>query len=131
MLFFFFFALASLLTVRAKLYELLAHCIPPEMILKTLTLELLRKLDAQIKNDVIETAAFYVHHTQRKAKEKRTADLPVLFLFFSLSLGASDAGWQQADLSPRGVRRKVYEHIQKVRTPGSLFFFLSSHPYYV
>jgi hypothetical protein len=70
-----FFALTnlfppSLLTVRAKLYELLAHCIPPEMILKTLTLELLRKLDAQIKNEVIEAAAFYVRHTEKRERKR-------------------------------------------------------------
>ncbi len=55
-----FFIFYSLLAVRAKLYELLAHCIPPDVILKTLTLELLKKLDAQLKHDVVEAAAFYV-----------------------------------------------------------------------
>lgn len=46
--------------VRGKLYELLTHCIPPELILKKLTLELLKKLDSEVKYEVMKWAAFYV-----------------------------------------------------------------------
>ena len=35
--------------VRGKLYELLANCIPPELIIKTLLFELLKKLDQELK----------------------------------------------------------------------------------
>jgi hypothetical protein len=35
--------------VRGKLYELLANCIPPELLLRTLLVELLAKLDDEIK----------------------------------------------------------------------------------
>jgi len=48
-----------LLDTRQKLYELLANCIPPEIILKTLVAELTRKLDDDIKFQVIHWAAFY------------------------------------------------------------------------
>jgi len=35
--------------VRGKLYELLANCIPPELIIKKLLAELLMKMDDDIK----------------------------------------------------------------------------------
>lgn len=35
--------------VRCKLYELLANCIPPSLLLRTLLLELLKKLDAELQ----------------------------------------------------------------------------------
>jgi replication factor C subunit 3/5 len=35
--------------VRGKLYELLANCIPPELLLRTLLVELLKKLDDELK----------------------------------------------------------------------------------
>lgn len=46
--------------VRLKLYELLTHCIPPELIIKKLTLELLKKLDSEVKYEVVKWAAYYV-----------------------------------------------------------------------
>lgn len=49
-----------LLQVRGKLYELLTHCIPPELIIKKLTLELLKKLDNEVKYEVMKWAAYYV-----------------------------------------------------------------------
>ncbi|PON38246.1 AAA+ ATPase [Parasponia andersonii] len=45
--------------VRLKLYELLVNCIPPEIILKRLLYELLRKLDAELKHEVCHWAAYY------------------------------------------------------------------------
>ncbi|KAG9452043.1 hypothetical protein H6P81_004947 [Aristolochia fimbriata] len=47
--------------VRGKLYELLVHCIPPEIILKKLLSELLKKLDADLKHEVTHWAAYYEH----------------------------------------------------------------------
>nr|AFK43839.1 unknown [Medicago truncatula] len=50
-----------LFQVRGKLYELLTNCIPPEIILKRLLYELLRKLDAELKHEVCHWAAYYEH----------------------------------------------------------------------
>ncbi|CAB4263287.1 unnamed protein product [Prunus armeniaca] len=47
--------------VRQKLYELLLNCIPPEIILKRLLFELLKKLDAELKHEVCHWAAYYEH----------------------------------------------------------------------
>ncbi|PRQ45842.1 putative DNA polymerase III, clamp loader complex, gamma/delta/delta subunit [Rosa chinensis] len=47
--------------VRQKLYELLVNCIPPEIILKRLLYELLKKLDAELKHEVCHWAAYYEH----------------------------------------------------------------------
>ncbi|KAK6360267.1 Replication factor C (RF-C) subunit [Orbilia blumenaviensis] len=52
---------ARILQVRAKLYDLLTHCIPPTVILKTLTFKLIPKVDDTIKADVIKWSAFYEH----------------------------------------------------------------------
>ncbi|KAK6345552.1 Replication factor C (RF-C) subunit [Orbilia javanica] len=52
---------ARILQVRAKLYDLLTHCIPPTVILKTLTFKLIPKIDDTIKADVIKWSAFYEH----------------------------------------------------------------------
>ncbi len=50
-----------LLKIREKFYELLGHCIPPDVIIRTLTLEILPKLDAELKTEVISAAAFFEH----------------------------------------------------------------------
>ncbi|XP_058068930.1 replication factor C subunit 3 [Magnolia sinica] len=50
-----------LFLVRGKLYELLVNCIPPEIILKRLLSELLKKLDSELKHDVCHWAAYYEH----------------------------------------------------------------------
>ncbi|CAK9319631.1 unnamed protein product [Citrullus colocynthis] len=50
-----------LFQVRGKIYELLVNCIPPEIILKRLLYELLKKLDAELKHDVCHWAAYYEH----------------------------------------------------------------------
>jgi len=54
--------------VRTKLYELITHCIPPELIIKKLTLELLKKLDSEVKYEVMKWAAFYEHRLQLGTK---------------------------------------------------------------
>ncbi|XP_075100502.1 replication factor C subunit 3 isoform X2 [Nicotiana tabacum] len=48
-----------LFEVRGKLYELLTNCIPPEIILKRLLFELLKKLDSELKHEVSHWAAYY------------------------------------------------------------------------
>lgn len=53
-----------LFAVRGKLYELLINCIPPELILKKLMLELVRKLDDELKHKVADCAAFFEHRLQ-------------------------------------------------------------------
>ncbi|KAL3379063.1 hypothetical protein AABB24_000002 [Solanum stoloniferum] len=50
-----------LFEVRGKLYELLTNCIPPEIILKRLLFELLKKLDSELKHEVSNWAAHYEH----------------------------------------------------------------------
>ncbi|KAM0022981.1 putative AAA+ ATPase domain, DNA polymerase III, clamp loader complex, gamma/delta/delta subunit [Helianthus debilis subsp. tardiflorus] len=50
-----------LFQVRGKLYELLVNCIPPEIILKRLLFELLKKLDSELKHEVCHWAASYEH----------------------------------------------------------------------
>lgn len=49
------------------MYELLVNCIPPELILKKLMLELARKLDDELKHKVADCAAFFEHRLQVKA----------------------------------------------------------------
>jgi replication factor C subunit 3/5 len=50
-----------LMAAREKLYELLVHCIPATIILKTLVSQLLLNLDDALKQEVLEWAAFYEH----------------------------------------------------------------------
>ncbi|XP_064404848.1 replication factor C subunit 3-like [Halichondria panicea] len=57
-----------LLEVRARLYELLTHCIPPEIIIKSLLAELLPNCDGELKADVTQMAAYYEHRLQLGSK---------------------------------------------------------------
>ncbi|KAJ5175868.1 Replication factor C subunit 5 [Penicillium canariense] len=59
---------AQLLQVRAQLYDLLTHCIPPTTILKTLTFKLVSKVDDVLKPDVIKWSAFYEHRIKLGSK---------------------------------------------------------------
>lgn len=59
---------AQILKVRAKLYDLLTHCIPPTTILKTLTFKLVPMIDDALKADVIRWAAFYEHRIRMGTK---------------------------------------------------------------
>ncbi|KAN0090978.1 P-loop containing nucleoside triphosphate hydrolase protein [Tylopilus felleus] len=45
--------------VRAKFYELLSHCIPPTIILKTVADRVVERVDEAVKADVMHWAAFY------------------------------------------------------------------------
>uniref|UniRef100_A0A3P9KX55 Replication factor C subunit 3 n=1 Tax=Oryzias latipes TaxID=8090 RepID=A0A3P9KX55_ORYLA len=58
----------QLLEVRARLYELLTHCIPPEIIMKGLVKELLSNCDGQLKAEVAHMAAYYEHRLQLGSK---------------------------------------------------------------
>ncbi|KAM9979010.1 hypothetical protein ACTFIZ_000337 [Dictyostelium cf. discoideum] len=59
---------ARLSIVRGKLYELLGHCIPPELIFKTLLLEIFKKLDHNMKFEIIHWASYYEHRSQIGSK---------------------------------------------------------------
>ncbi|XP_049849740.1 replication factor C subunit 3-like isoform X2 [Schistocerca gregaria] len=50
-----------LLAIREKIYELLTHCVPASLILKTLAFALLEKVDDELKHQVILLAAKYEH----------------------------------------------------------------------
>lgn len=55
--------------MRQKLYELLSHCIPPDVILKTLVLNLFPMLDSNLKEEVAHWAAFYENRLQHGSKD--------------------------------------------------------------
>jgi len=57
-----------LLDVRAQFYDLLAGCIPAEMIIQRLNIELLKKLDDSIKAPVLQEAARFEHRLQMGSK---------------------------------------------------------------
>jgi replication factor C subunit 3/5 len=59
---------ARILQVRAKLYDLLTHCIPPTTILKTLTFKLIPLVDDALKADVIKWSAFFEHRIRMGTK---------------------------------------------------------------
>ena len=57
-----------LLQCRGKFYELLTNCIPPEVILKQLSIELLQKTDQALVQQVCSEAAFYEHRIRKGQK---------------------------------------------------------------
>jgi replication factor C subunit 3/5 len=48
------------MAVRVKFYELLSHCIPPTVILKTVADRLVERVDESLKADIMHWAAIYV-----------------------------------------------------------------------
>ncbi|KAI9637913.1 DNA clamp loader [Dioszegia hungarica] len=58
-----------LLEVRGKIYELLSHCIPPGVVLKTLAERLVDLVDPEIKPQVIHWAAYYELRMRMGAKK--------------------------------------------------------------
>ncbi|KAM6490552.1 P-loop containing nucleoside triphosphate hydrolase protein [Amanita muscaria] len=50
---------ARIMEVRSKFYELLSHCIPPTVILKTVAERVVDKVDESLKADIMHWAAFY------------------------------------------------------------------------
>jgi len=57
-----------ILMIREKMYELLSNCIPIDVIFKTLTNSLLRRLDDGLKADVIAIACEYEHRSREGSK---------------------------------------------------------------
>ena len=59
-----------ILTVRAKLYDLLTHCIPATMVLKTLCWKLVenKQVDEVLKAEVVKWASFYEHRIRLGSK---------------------------------------------------------------
>jgi replication factor C subunit 3/5 len=55
-----YFSINSLLEIRTQLYQLLANCIPPQVIIKTLCFDLVKMLDVEMQKEVIQVAAEYV-----------------------------------------------------------------------
>jgi replication factor C subunit 3/5 len=53
-----------LLDIRSRLYELLAHCIPPEVIFRSLADELVKHCDGNLQKKVVQAAANYEHKLQ-------------------------------------------------------------------
>ncbi len=58
--------------MRGKLYELLANCIPPDLIIKGLLPELLKKIDDELKN-VSDWAAAVPHAVRLSGLRRLTA----------------------------------------------------------
>lgn len=54
--------------MRAKLYDLLVHCIPPTTILKTLTFKLVPKCDDALRSEIVKWSAFYEHRIRMGSK---------------------------------------------------------------
>ncbi|TDL25665.1 P-loop containing nucleoside triphosphate hydrolase protein [Rickenella mellea] len=50
---------SRVMEVRAKFYELLSHCIPPTVILKTVAERVVERVDESLKADVMHWAAIY------------------------------------------------------------------------
>ena len=60
----------QILNVRAKLYDLLTHCIPATVVLKTLCWELVRHkgVDDDLKPEIVKWASFYEHRIKGGSK---------------------------------------------------------------
>lgn len=58
----------GLFVVRGKLYELIVNCIPPEIILRQLSKELMRKVDDELKRSTAQSAAYFEHRLQLGSK---------------------------------------------------------------
>ena len=57
-----------LLQVRGRIYELLVNCIPPTLIFQTLCFYLSKRLDVEMKHEVIRWAAQFEHKLQLGSK---------------------------------------------------------------
>jgi len=58
-----------LLEVRSRLYELLSHTIPAEIIFVELLKELTKNCDGVLKNEIVHWAAFYEHRMNKGSKQ--------------------------------------------------------------
>ncbi len=59
----------KLLQARDMLYELLTNCIPADVIIQTITRELLKVFDDQLKHELVYWAAYYEHRVRLGSKE--------------------------------------------------------------
>ncbi|KAL8671850.1 MAG: hypothetical protein Q9168_003666 [Polycauliona sp. 1 TL-2023] len=121
---------ARILQVRAKLYDLLSHCIPATTILKTLTWKLIPKIDDALKADIIKWSAFYEHRI--RLGSKHIFHLEAFVAKFMRVVESYLMGMDQAssllpvlemssnlmDTEPGGEGDQ-YESIQTVTTPHS------------
>jgi len=57
-----------LLLARQKLYELLANCIPPDIIFETLTISLMENIDDSLRPKLARWSAYHEHRMQIGAK---------------------------------------------------------------
>ncbi|KAG1659750.1 Replication factor C subunit 3 [Nymphon striatum] len=57
-----------LFKVRERIYELLTHCIPTDVIFKELLKELIKNCDGELKREITAAAAFYEHRLQHGSK---------------------------------------------------------------
>ncbi|KZV64506.1 P-loop containing nucleoside triphosphate hydrolase protein [Peniophora sp. CONT] len=58
-----------IMDVRAKYYELLSHCIPPTIVLKTVAERVVEKVDEHLKADVMHWAAVYEQRMRLGSKK--------------------------------------------------------------
>ncbi|XP_002167209.1 replication factor C subunit 3 [Hydra vulgaris] len=57
-----------LMEIRTRIYELLTHCIPAEVIIKGLLRELVKNCDGSLKCEIVQLAAHYEHRLQLGTK---------------------------------------------------------------
>jgi len=57
-----------LLLVRGKMFELLANCIPPQIIFEELSEQLMKKMDNTLKHEIAHWAAHYEHQSRLGTK---------------------------------------------------------------
>jgi replication factor C subunit 3/5 len=116
---------ARILQVRAKLYDLLTHCIPATTILKvsreitdmmfrlsrltmviqTLTFKLMPKLDDSLKTEVVKWSAFYEHRI-------RTGSVSSQHHGF-YKTAPNNLSFIESHFPPRGVCRQIHEDIRR------------------
>ena len=59
----------QIMVIRTKLYDLLTHCIPATMVLKTLCWKLIPRMPSEaLKGKVVKWAAFYEHRVRQGSK---------------------------------------------------------------
>ncbi|KAK2720826.1 replication factor C subunit 3-like [Artemia franciscana] len=90
-----------LVETRARLYELLTHCIPPEVIFRGLLKEMVSSCDNQLKCQVVELAATYEHRLRKGSKvvfhlEAFVAKFMSIYAHF-IEAGFADADFDEED----------------------------------